>query len=54
VTRQALADCQRAQQELTTQQHNAETAGQEAQTANEYRAYTLPDGTINVGTYYAP
>lgn len=20
----------------------------------EYRAYTLPDGTINVGTYYVP
>jgi hypothetical protein len=23
-------------------------------TTIEYRAYTLPDGTINVGTYYVP
>jgi hypothetical protein len=38
VTRQALADCQRAQQELTTQQQNAETAGREAQAANQNAA----------------
>jgi hypothetical protein len=23
-------------------------------TTIQYRAYTLPDGTINVGTYYVP
>jgi Putative T7SS secretion signal domain len=48
VTRQALADCQRAQQELTTQQHNAETAGQEAQTASQNAASAVHPAQADV------